>query len=61
MKKELEKKLKQVEELLVHTNIDFNTYDFYDKLLSIHSKLLDLIYFDTNQREDFLDNEKDKM
>lgn len=44
---EVEKKLETLELTLVN-------YDFYDKLLDIHKKLWDLLYFKKNQEQTFL-------
>ncbi len=51
--KEIEEKINEVEKQLGEKLTILN-YDYYDKLLEIHKKLWDLLYFKINQQETFL-------
>ena len=53
MKEEIRKKIKEVEEKL-KMDLTMLNYDYYDKLLDIHKKLWDLLYFKINQEKNFL-------
>lgn len=44
---------KEIEEKL-EVDVALLNYDYYDKLLDIHKKLWDLLYFKLNQEENFL-------
>ena len=50
---EIRDQIKDVEEKLKADIILLN-YDYYDKLLDIHKKLWDLLYFKLNQEKTFL-------
>lgn len=50
----IEKQIKKIEKLIVETEITLLNYDFIDKLLDMHRKLWDLLYFKLNQEKDFL-------
>ncbi len=52
--KDIREKLKKIEEKLVSLDITLINYDYYDKLLEIHKKLWDLLYFKLNQEKTFL-------
>ncbi len=49
----IREKLKEVEKLL-EVKINLVNYDFYCKLLDIHHKLWNLLYFEKNEKENFL-------
>ncbi len=54
MKEEIiKKKIEEVDELL-NQEITVINYDFYDKLLIIRESLWRLLYFEINERENFL-------
>lgn len=50
---EIRKQIKNVEEKL-KVDVALLNYDYYDKLLDIHKKLWDLLYFKLNQEKTFL-------
>ncbi len=52
--KEIREKIEEVELQLKVVKISMVNYDYYDKLLDIHKKLWDLLYFKLNQEENFL-------
>jgi hypothetical protein len=49
----IKKRIKQVEEELLK-EVNPTNYDYYDKLLDIHRKLSDLLYFKVNLEKGFL-------
>ena len=56
---EIKKKVEEVRSLIISTEINPTTYDYYDKLLDIERKLWDLMYFKQkyfkqNQEENWL-------
>lgn len=52
-KEEILRKIKEIEISLKQTTTIIN-YDFHDKLLDMHKKLWDLLYFKINQEKTFL-------
>ncbi len=52
--KEIRNKIKKIEEQLAAIDITLINYDYYDKLLDIHRKLWDLLYFKLNEEKTFL-------
>lgn len=50
---EIRTKIKDIEEKL-KIDINATNFDYYLKLLEIHSKLWDLLYFKINQEKTFL-------
>lgn len=52
--KEIKQRINEVEEKLKVVELTLANYDFYDRLLDIHKKLWDLLYFKKNQEENFL-------
>jgi len=50
---EIREKIKEVEEKLKE-KVTLLNYDYYDKLIDIHKKLWDLLYFKVNQEKTFL-------
>ena len=52
--KEIREKIKKVEEQLKALEISVINFDYYNKLLDIHKKLWDLLYFKLNQEKTFL-------
>ena len=51
--KEIKEKIKEVEEQL-EQEVNILNCDSYDKLLDVHKKLWDLLYFKINQEGTFL-------
>ncbi len=51
--KEIRDKIKEIEERL-KIDINATNYEYYHTLLMIHTRLWDLLYFKTNQEENFL-------
>lgn len=52
--KEIKNRIMEVEQQLKTLKISMINYDYYDKLLDIHKKLWDYLYFKLNQEKTFL-------
>ncbi len=51
---QIKKKIKEVEKLLEETKINPTNYDYYNKLIDIHTKLWTFLYFKKNQEATYL-------
>jgi len=51
---EIKKKIEEVREKIISTEVDLVNYDYLDKLLDIEVKLWNMLYFHVNQEKGYL-------